>query len=1158
MYQIISFTKSLAKETIILVMIGLSFICPAQTPEDLVASSKNDEVLLEWSSGGGAITGYTITRTRLDNNTVTTFFTGDVEEYTDTNVTNGVTYKYVVDPMVIPIGSFPSEEVFATPVYGFEKKVQFDGSASGILTISDDRISEDLFDCSSGTIEFWLRIAEPVTNAVNGKVIFSKHDNVGAGSNGFHIVHDFGQLFVVVKGNSTQGSYITSGKDLNEGDWHHVAFTYAFGGTSKLYIDGDLVGNLVNTPTPNLVKSFFQIGGSSYTFWQPINAEFDELRIWNREMTQSEIQNNMHFRVLGNESFLNAVWHFDESGINDVYCEGPLDCSRIDGAINGVEVTKADHAIVHEKFQASTRSDGTVEIEMKAQLTPDIYQIQVVREDLESGSKSYFSGVDVPYIDDPLDNRAYKYYIDPKSNFFASTPNSDMDSVIADQGFGLHYYFDGDEDEVIIPSEVFQDSTGTVEFLIKMNPEDVPASGTNGILGKHDLGGSRNGFIINHDGASVWVHFKDNDGNTTNLYPSPSKNLGDGKWHHIALTYNIGVWAALYVDGEFLVGNSVQDFEFTDSDFFVGQSPNAFWQDFSGSIDELVIWDDILSNDEIKSRQFTRVQGNADSLRACFHFDEAVAGSEAYDDGLYNLHGTVNNAAIGNITEDIKMRWLGEHSEWDDPFNWNLGRIPGATDNVIILDTDSDPVLTNGDVASVDDLMINENAKLTVESGATLAIHGTATNKGTYTVEKYTEGNIGYSVIGSPVSGIEYSDLGAQHVYAYEEITAQFYPPSGTLAPGLGCFVAYNYDLERSSPLLRLSGTPNYGEIDVFITGMNEDMDYYNLVANPYAAPIKFSDFLSGAPTINGSIWLWDDGGANLNGKRVGDYIIVNSLGVANNTGNTGSVWNGYIGSFQGFFVYSNTTSGKITFKPDMQSTDQGVNGHDNHFRKESSEHQLLKLSLSGNGLYNEIILAFLEEATYDEDDGLDARKLVGNPDISFYSIQNDVEYAIQGLPLPSYKRPITVPLGFHLSAEGKYNLDVSQLENIPADMHLRLLDKTTGISYDLKTQKSIPFKLEESGDFENRFEIKYQQAISLNVDNLESEILVYGNSKFLNLQYPSESVEKVTIYSLNGEKVFEENIEFNQQATIHPVLKSDKIYILNINSTSVKFIINN
>jgi hypothetical protein len=84
---------------------------------------------------------------------------------------------------------------------------------------------------------------------------------------------------------------IFSSTSVNDGNWHHVAFTWKRTGSLKIYIDGALdgstssSGNYPNVPTNNI--SINSNGDGTYAVGK--NCSIDEVGVWNKELSASEI-----------------------------------------------------------------------------------------------------------------------------------------------------------------------------------------------------------------------------------------------------------------------------------------------------------------------------------------------------------------------------------------------------------------------------------------------------------------------------------------------------------------------------------------------------------------------------------------------------------------------------------------------------------------------------------------------------------------------------------------------------------------------------------------------------------------------------------------------------------------------------------------------------
>ena len=93
---------------------------------------------------------------------------------------------------------------------------------------------------------------------------------------------------VINVGSSTYfGTYYTPA--LLTGRWYHVAYEVC-GDTGNIYVDGELKVSGTQVRPSNVIRTTNFIGGNNYGAAN-LNAKLDELRLYNRCMSQNEIMN---------------------------------------------------------------------------------------------------------------------------------------------------------------------------------------------------------------------------------------------------------------------------------------------------------------------------------------------------------------------------------------------------------------------------------------------------------------------------------------------------------------------------------------------------------------------------------------------------------------------------------------------------------------------------------------------------------------------------------------------------------------------------------------------------------------------------------------------------------------------------------------------------
>ncbi len=157
-------------------------------------------------------------------------------------------------------------------------------------------------------------------------------------------------------------------------------------------------------------------------------------------------------------------------------------------------------------------------------------------------------------------------------------------------------------------------------------------------------------FTVNNGGLETF------DGNNTRSYGSADLK---GAWHHVAVTHdNSDFW--VYLNGKLQDTKSASLSQLTSSkrwslgqEFDSGNSTSDFFQ---GKMDEVRIWKDVRSQEEIQTNMnlsFTQDQiASLENLVAYYQFDndDATGTTDGVKDLLGN-HGTVKNGGVYSASE---------------------------------------------------------------------------------------------------------------------------------------------------------------------------------------------------------------------------------------------------------------------------------------------------------------------------------------------------------------------------------------------------------------------------------------------------------------------------------------------------------------------------
>jgi hypothetical protein len=193
-----------------------------------------------------------------------------------------------------------------------------------------------------------------------------------------------------------------------------------------------------------------------------------------------------------------------------------------------------------------------------------------------------------------------------------------------------------------------------------------------GLMGKHDAGGSLNGVTVWVDPSGVAaVQIK---GASLILTLTGSTRVNDGQFHHLALTFQSGGPALLYVDGQQQASGTAPVFSFNPNPLRLGRMLDPFWAPLNGQLDEVQVFNRVLTAAEI---QGIVNAGSAGQLKGVRVLDPAVVPT-----GGFTLTAVAGVASalqtVATFTDPGGPEALGDYSatiSWGDNTSWSGGVI---------------------------------------------------------------------------------------------------------------------------------------------------------------------------------------------------------------------------------------------------------------------------------------------------------------------------------------------------------------------------------------------------------------------------------------------------------------------------------------------------
>lgn len=379
----------------------------------------------------------------------------------------------------------------------------------------------------------------------------------------------------------------------------------------------------------------------------------------------------------------------------------------------------------------------------------------------------------------------------------------------------------------------------------------------------------------------------------------------------------------------------------------------------------------------------------------------------------------------------------------------------------------------------INDTLTLKSGSLIIESGKSLLANNKKVISGSIQAQREIIGGTGWRLLSAPVIST-YGDMfdeiftqgyggsdsasGSPSVLWYDETwkgtdNQRWRKPDTTTdatIPGRGLFVyvfgsiagedAYSQSLPVT---MDVTGTEPEGDGSIFDFGISYTADAdtgWNLVGNPFVATIDWDDAGWTKTNMDNVIYVWD----HTANSGAGAYLTWN--------GSTGSLGNGLIPPFQGFWVKANA-SGPILKVPKTAKTTGGV-----FYKQASDPSPMIMLLLEADTLGATTHIQFNEGGSINKD-AHDAFYLVPPTDtyLDLYSQSNDGSYlSIQSQPY-RFGRPIEIPIYVdgHVDRNplsGSYRISWPRIDRMHPEWTVTLKDMETGRELDLASENSYEF----------------------------------------------------------------------------------------------------
>jgi PKD repeat protein len=246
--------------------------------------------------------------------------------------------------------------------------------------------------------------------------------------------------------------------------------------------------------------------------------------------------------------------------------------------------------------------------------------------------------------------------------------------------------------------------------------------------------------------------------------------------------------------------------------------------------------------------------------------------------------------------------------------------------------------------------------------------------------------------------------------------------------------------------IMDVTGPVNQGNFtyNLTLTGAANSDHGWNLIANPYPAPINWTSLRNANASVSNAIYVYN---TDLNAYA----SFVN--GISSPAVGSGGIGN-LIPAGQGFYVQvtaATTLVAQETYKGASTQQLLRMEHPDQVENTSQAPIELFRLQASGLAMQNETVIYFDPNGSLYYNNQYDAVSLGVDPGfLGIVSSIQDTDYTIKGLPLlnQNYSIPIKTTTG----TTGTYQIAAADLQNLPEGACMIFHDKYTGIDWDLRT----------------------------------------------------------------------------------------------------------
>jgi hypothetical protein len=432
---------------------------------------------------------------------------------------------------------------------------------------------------------------------------------------------------------------VVSSSKYNDGSWHYSVVTYD-GSIIRLYVDGVQIGTKSTTATPETNTYPVRIASNSRGTNNFFTGEIDEVRVWNRAVTSTELsdQHNLgKFNTQEQLVYMNGASH-TRTPVANAGTDQTVD-ERATVILDGTGSTDPDNEQLTYYWKQTAGPAVSLENAYSATLSfvaPDVgssgasLTFEVTVKDTKGGAANDFLNITVQneYIYYPSFVTNSNYYDIPDSSSLRLTK------------FTAAAWF-----------KTSSSYSGNAMIVNK------------GGFGSDSAGQNMNYGIWMDSNEKLVVGFETSSG--TDYFVTSSSTYNDGNWHYAGVTYD-GSIIRLYVDGVEIGTKSTTATPETNTSYPLrigaNSNPDGNVNYFKGEIDEVRVWNRAITSTEV-SDQYNLGISDKSGLLAHFngicHICSPIANAGSDQTVDENLEVTLDGSASYDLNGDaLTYSWI--------------------------------------------------------------------------------------------------------------------------------------------------------------------------------------------------------------------------------------------------------------------------------------------------------------------------------------------------------------------------------------------------------------------------------------------------------------------------------------------------------------------